>query len=695
MLPVPRNGRSFQQRAMAAVGSPIGVLAVAGPVAVGMALLRLDGWDSLPGRMLWAEDGHVFITGALQDGVGALLTPYAGYLHLFPRLAAWLATSVNIHLLAPLLGAAWLAAYCATALICVQRLRAVGARLSTALLYLVPLGMLPTSSETLFTVTNAQWYLGIGLTACALIPPRQERDSWRSLVFAAVVSLTGPFCIILLPIAVLQTVLLRNAAARQHMLVVLLAGACFQLSFFVESDRMAAAFNRDPAAWLQGLRAFATFASPSRAVQLAAVVFWGAALAAFGGLALRQGAGNRQVVVSASLFAATALFAAAGYYAMREQPQLASPLGWGARYFVIPYAVALLAAIVASLGNRLLLFTTMAAFVVVCALSYQKLGRSDLRYAPYIAFAEAHGKVLVPINPQFDSFRGGFQLDLPVPPGRMTSHAVDPRQVQLREVDGALLRVIRSADIGCPLGTGTLGIEVQMVLQKASNALVRWKSEEGTAQGSLALAYPEGPSLAQFAVSHAAGDDDELIISLPAEAGRDAIGSLEFFCIPGLPSTSGAERQVLVPEVAGDDRHGHAHGMRQGVVVEVDRQRRQQPARKQQADRNGLQHGGHVDQDEPACLAVHAAAGFLEHELAVQDEGGDHAQAVRDDDRRDVVQPVAEHDPRAEVDAGGNAAGNQEQQELAADHAEGVPCMATRASVAPTSMLSLIERSSG
>ncbi|MGA2654651.1 MAG: hypothetical protein ABSF18_01560, partial [Gammaproteobacteria bacterium] len=37
---------------------------------------------------LWAEDGQVFLTQALQMGLNSLWEPYAGYLHLYPRLFA-------------------------------------------------------------------------------------------------------------------------------------------------------------------------------------------------------------------------------------------------------------------------------------------------------------------------------------------------------------------------------------------------------------------------------------------------------------------------------------------------------------------------------------------------------------------------------------------------------------------------------
>ncbi|MCY1452104.1 hypothetical protein D9M71_690060 [compost metagenome] len=47
------------------------------------------------------------------------------------------------------------------------------------------------------------------------------------------------------------------------------------------------------------------------------------------------------------------------------------------------------------------------------------------------------------------------------------------------------------------------------------------------------MAYPAGASLAQFALSAPASASDDLLISVPADAGQETIKSLEVFCITG------------------------------------------------------------------------------------------------------------------------------------------------------------------
>ncbi|WP_120617533.1 hypothetical protein [Corallococcus sp. CA049B] len=52
------------------------------------AVLALRSHARLVQAHLWAEDGAVFLTDALAHGLGATFIPYAGYLHIVPRLLA-------------------------------------------------------------------------------------------------------------------------------------------------------------------------------------------------------------------------------------------------------------------------------------------------------------------------------------------------------------------------------------------------------------------------------------------------------------------------------------------------------------------------------------------------------------------------------------------------------------------------------
>jgi len=46
--------------------------------------------DQILNPQLWAEDGVIFLQEQLSLGFSAIFTPYAGYLHLLPRLNAFI-----------------------------------------------------------------------------------------------------------------------------------------------------------------------------------------------------------------------------------------------------------------------------------------------------------------------------------------------------------------------------------------------------------------------------------------------------------------------------------------------------------------------------------------------------------------------------------------------------------------------------
>ena len=61
-------------------------------VLVCAALLALRKPWALHTPQLWAEDGSIFLTQDEQMGLRAFFEPYNGYLHLLPRLIAWIAS---------------------------------------------------------------------------------------------------------------------------------------------------------------------------------------------------------------------------------------------------------------------------------------------------------------------------------------------------------------------------------------------------------------------------------------------------------------------------------------------------------------------------------------------------------------------------------------------------------------------------
>jgi hypothetical protein len=147
---------------------------------------------------LYAEDGSIFLVQQDLFDARAFLEPYMGYLHTLPRLIAWLAA----HLTDP---AWWPAVYngSAFALTVALFFRIASPRLAVpgkpALL--LAFTLIAHTGEVTINVTNLQWISAFFLIIQPLLSaPTSQLARLTDVLVTALVGLTGPFSIILLPV---------------------------------------------------------------------------------------------------------------------------------------------------------------------------------------------------------------------------------------------------------------------------------------------------------------------------------------------------------------------------------------------------------------------------------------------------------------------------------------------------------------
>ena len=155
---------------------------------------------------LWGEDGWVWYPDAYHMGLRSFAIPIAGYLQIVSRLVGLAVQPF------PLL---WAPTLFAVSALLIQALPAVflasdrmdqawphrPSRILFALFYLA----LPNSSEVYVNLTNAQWHLGVLAFLILVASPPQTRRQWAfDLGFLLLSALSGPFCLLLLPIAAVR-----------------------------------------------------------------------------------------------------------------------------------------------------------------------------------------------------------------------------------------------------------------------------------------------------------------------------------------------------------------------------------------------------------------------------------------------------------------------------------------------------------
>lgn len=296
----------------------------------------------------WAEDGTEFFFDAEVLGWLSCLKPYAGYLHLAPRLIACSAAQAPWEQLPAIYVLA--AGVLAAAVV----VRFAFARVPVLVRVLGPVAVVaaPHSGEVFLNVTNLNWFLSLLLIMNLLEPaPARTTETSRRGAEVLLAGLSGPSVVCLAPFALWWA--WRSRWRREACIVL----ACWVLATLVQSAVLLSE-SRAPNAgvrevigslsWVPGRYAMAVFVGqwlPYHAVLghvIAAV-----AVVAIGTLFLDPTNGAR--CQAGWLMLAASVLLVAGRFAADTW---GNPLGGGARYTYVPLVLFLLAVGWLAMGAR-------------------------------------------------------------------------------------------------------------------------------------------------------------------------------------------------------------------------------------------------------------------------------------------------------------------------------------------------------
>ncbi len=159
--------------------------------------------DAVLHAQFFAEDGRFWYADAYNTGwLHALFLPNTGYFSFLPRLAASVSLWLPLQLAPLFLNLVGIAIQALPVPILLSARLANWASLPVRAAMAAAYIALPNSSEIDATVTNAQWHLA--LVAALLVFSQTPRRKLTKIADAATVALsglTGPFCLILFPLA--------------------------------------------------------------------------------------------------------------------------------------------------------------------------------------------------------------------------------------------------------------------------------------------------------------------------------------------------------------------------------------------------------------------------------------------------------------------------------------------------------------
>jgi hypothetical protein len=201
-------------------------------------LLVLRRPDAITNPQLWAEDGPVFFLGQItHSGLGAVFVPFAGYLHVIPRLVAAFAALFPSSA-APLifnLFALAVAAFCCS-LFSLNWYRYL---LQTDWLRVAVCVLMATAiqaDELVGTITNVHWFLFPAIILILLQPAEvyEGRFPWAgylSVILAVFSALSEPLVVILLPLSIWGAVRRKGLASIAP--AIIMSAAVVQIAVFL------------------------------------------------------------------------------------------------------------------------------------------------------------------------------------------------------------------------------------------------------------------------------------------------------------------------------------------------------------------------------------------------------------------------------------------------------------------------------
>jgi hypothetical protein len=188
---------------------------MAGLAALFMLLLVSRNPGVLLHAEFWGDDGWNWYPDAYNHGAAALLIPANGYLNSFQRLGGLLAQMVPLRW-APTLFAviALLVQVLPPLFIASPRMAASLPSRSLRLTLAFACLMLPNSIEAFGNLTNCQWHLAV-LAFLVIVATPAAGGAWRAFDAAVLLlsGLSGPFCALLLPVALWQLWVQRDSGA--------------------------------------------------------------------------------------------------------------------------------------------------------------------------------------------------------------------------------------------------------------------------------------------------------------------------------------------------------------------------------------------------------------------------------------------------------------------------------------------------
>ncbi len=376
-------------------------------VVLVVLFIRIGNINFLDGRYLWAEDGNVFINQALSLGLKSIFKPYNGYIHLYPRLISIITVQFNLFFLPITFFMAWIIAVLYSSLLIFQWIYKQTDSITISIIIPLLIFLQPHSGETFFNITNVQWFLSLALIVVLI--DQDYKLNYKNFLIFIVLGLTGPFSIILLPILFLNILLKKDLKENYPKYLVILLTALVQIYFMMQSNRVGGVIDKNILYWLTNLYNFFSFGLTGCYLILS-ILIWSIVFFCISKIFwnIYQKKITRDQISAILLLISLIAIYFAGVWTTKQSPQGLHPMGGGARYFVIPYALLIISSVFL-IKKKLILNIFFSLFFIICILQLNKgifFNKPNLNYQSFIWLSNYIENTNIPIHPQWNQYPG-------------------------------------------------------------------------------------------------------------------------------------------------------------------------------------------------------------------------------------------------------------------------------------------------
>lgn len=169
-----------------------------------LIILYIRAWDiNSAADLMNSEDGPIFLKQARANALASLIIPYAGYHHLIIRIVAAVSSLFPTESQPLVFLAGNLVIYSIAIALIIATLQSMKVRPVLAVCVVLLLFAKPAYNDLFLSLTNTQWMTGTAFIIYAL-GYRKQNTSNINILLAILFGLSGPFCILLLPVLALK-----------------------------------------------------------------------------------------------------------------------------------------------------------------------------------------------------------------------------------------------------------------------------------------------------------------------------------------------------------------------------------------------------------------------------------------------------------------------------------------------------------